>query len=201
MSRDPRARLALGFVRTGLVGLLGLGLLGCTRDLSERPILPPASASSEENGAAADRVAVDRAPPWLPERCHLPPETGALDGRGLLVSGACDLALAAPAICHAQEDDFYVVVERALSGGRIFHLYVNVERYHGTGDYRGLAQIHASVREGQALYRWTSFQGTVSLAGDEAARTVHISAATLPAEPGTPASGTILADGTLACRP
>jgi hypothetical protein len=59
------------------------------------------------------------------------------------------------------------------------------------------------VRDGQALYRWSTFTGSITLAGDatksaDATRfTLH--GARLDPEPGTLARGTILVDGTLGC--
>ena len=174
-----------------------LALAACTKDLSSQPIIAPASSSAPSTTSAAPAPA---GPPWRTERCR--PEGDAAAGT-LRFSGECNFAQATPALCRREEDDFYILVKRPLAGGPSFNFYVNVERHHGPGEYAGNAQIHVTVRDGAALYRWSNFTGTITLAGDtkksgdDTRASFH--GVRLDPEPGTPARGTIIVDGTIPC--
>jgi hypothetical protein len=165
----------------------------CTKDLSSQPIIsssPPAAARAPAPPVGA---------PWRSELCR---PTGPTDG-ALKFSGECAFGHGEPALCRPQEDDFYILVKRTLAGGQSFNFYVNVERHHGAGDYPGLAQIHVTVRDGQALYRWSNYLGTITLTGDStksAAKTrASLHGVRLTAEPGTLATGSIVVDGAVDC--
>lgn len=164
-------------------------LAGCSQDLSKAPIIAARPSAPPPKLPAPSTT-------WAPEFCR----AGEDAGRGLTFTGACALQ-AASALCRAEEDDYFILVKRALAGGRVFNFYVNVERWHGAGDYRGLAQMQVSVRDGTRLYRWASFQGSLTIAGEGDALSVRIDGARLTAETGTPAAGEILVDGTVACTP
>jgi hypothetical protein len=180
----------------------------CTKDLSSTPLLPPARAIPPEVTAPA----APAGPVWMPEKCRLGTATDtARPGSVLRFAGACGLALSGPAVCQPASDDFYLLLRRPLAGGQSFTFYVNVERYQGPGAYEGLAQIQLAVREGRDLYRWSNFQGTLSVApeagtgarseakGFSPAAQATFHEIMLSPEPGTSASGTIVIDGTVDC--
>ncbi|HEY2746594.1 MAG TPA: hypothetical protein VGL86_18305, partial [Polyangia bacterium] len=147
-------------VATRVVLLATLALAACTKDLSSQPIVAQSQSPSPPPRAAAPALP---GPPWRAELCR--PAVDAATGT-LTFAGECAFAVAEPALCRPEEDDFYILVKRALAGGRSFNFYVNVERHHGPGVYDGQAQLHVTVRDGQALYRWSNFTGSITLAGD-----------------------------------
>lgn len=171
------------------------GGVACTKDLSNQPIVAPAPSPS-----TAPHAAAPAGPAWRSDRCRSASDSA--DGP-LKFSGECSFAVAEPALCRPEEDDFYILVKRTLAGGQAFNFYVNVERHHGPGEYLGKAQIHVTVRDGVALYRWSNFTGSITLAGDtgKSADETHASFAgmRLDPEPGTLARGSIVVDGTIPC--
>jgi hypothetical protein len=183
-------------MRGARIALSVVALAACTKDLSSQPIVAQSQSPSPPPRAAA----TPPGPPWRAELCR--PAGDATTGT-LAFSGECSFAVAEPALCRPEEDDFYILVKRTLAGGRAFNFYVNVERHHGPGEYLGHAQIHVTVRDGQALYRWSNFTGSITLAGDTAtsANETHatLRGMRLDPEPGTLARGSIIVDGTLAC--
>ena len=187
--REPRALFVV------VVALAALALAACTRGSDEPTDLgaAPSGTTTAPSGATA------AGPTWRSELCHTAGDAGGT----LRFSGECSFAVAGPALCRPDEDDFYILVKRTLDGGRAFNFYVNVERHHGPGEYAGNAQIHVTVRDGAALYRWSNFTGTLTLAGDtkksgdDTRASFH--GVRLDPEPGTPARGSIIVDGTIQC--
>lgn len=181
--------------RACIVVAVALACGACTKDLTNQPIVAPAPSPS-----AAPHAAAAAGPAWSSELCR--PKGDSSDGP-LRFSGECSFAVGEPALCRPEEDDFYILVKRTLAGGRAFNFYVNVERHHGPGEYLGKAQIHVTVRDGTALYRWSNFTGSITLAGDteKSADETHASfrGMRLDPEPGTLARGSIVVDGTIPC--
>jgi hypothetical protein len=173
-----------------------VGLAACTKDLSNQPIVSPSPSTAPRATVAS----APSGPPWRAELCRPAGDTAA---GTLKFTGECTFAVAEPALCRPEEDDFYILVKRTLAGGQSFNFYVNVERHHGPGDYAGHAQLHVTVRDGQALYRWSNFTGSITLGGDTATSADETHATLrgmrLDPEPGTLARGSILVDGTIAC--
>jgi hypothetical protein len=175
-------------------------LAACTKDLTSQPIIgsAPSGATSAPSGATVASSAAG--PAWRGELCRT---AGDAERGTLRFSGECGFAVAGPALCRPDEDDFYILVKRALDSGRAFNFYVNVERHHGPGEYAGSAQIHVTVRDGAALYRWSNFTGTLTLAGDtkksgdDTRASFH--GVRLDPEPGTLARGSIVVDGSIPC--
>ena len=184
--------------RARLLVVAALTLAACTKDLTSQPIIGAAPSGAATRRRRARRVAPSAAGPPGAASSAAPPATPR--PARLRFSGECSFAVAGPALCRPDEDDFYILVKRTLDGGRAFNFYVNVERHHGPGEYGGNAQIHVTVRDGAALYRWSNFTGTITLAGDtkksgdDTRASFH--GVRLDPEPGTPARGTIVVDGT-----
>jgi hypothetical protein len=172
----------------GLFLFLVLG--GCTKELTDAPILPPRAPATDAGTAKAST--------WRGDWCHVD-EPAPSSERALSFAGECRLLQTSPALCRPEEDDFYVLVKRPLPGGRSLNFYVNVERFHGDGDYRSLAQLHVVVRDRGTLYRWANVQGDVVLSSSGEKRFITLRGVSLSAELGTPASGVIVLDGTLEC--
>ncbi len=177
--------------------LCALCCLSCTKRLSDRAIIP----ARDNNSTVSD---VNTKVTWRAELCQPDSTKAPLAGpkSGLTFGGECVLAATELAQCQPQEDDFYILAKRVLQGGRVFVFYVNVERYHGPGEYPALAQAHVMVRDGQTLYRWANFQSTLTLEpGTDNKTIVRLRGARLTAEPGTPTSGFITVDGEFECVP
>ena len=202
--RRHRARPRLeARVRRGALLLVVVAAAACTEDLSDKPIIgaaPPSSVSSS-GVSPSPKPALPAGPPWRSELCR---PRGDASAGSLRFNGECTFAVPEPALCRPDEDDFYILVKRTLAGGQSFNFYVNVERHHGAGEYDGNAQIHITVRDGAALYRWSNFTGTITLAGDtlKAGPDARFSlrGVRLDPEPGTLARGSIVVDGSAACQ-
>lgn len=181
--------------------LMALALIGCTQDLSNKPIIKSKAAATASSKPLPAVTLAPAGPPWNHEMCRpSDPDAPPRPNGTLTFSGECAFKQSEQGWCRPLDDDFYILERRTLAGGHWFIFYVNVERHHGPGDYPGLAQIHIEVRDGQSLYRWSNYQGSLLLTAD--ARQ-HLRAlfkgVRLTAEPGTLASGSIVVDGTVDC--
>lgn len=128
--------------------------------------------------------------------CPPEPEPPAAAGSDLTFTGPCAFHQAGPAYCRAAADDFYVLLKRALPGGRSLDLYVDVEFYRGPGDYPE-AQTLLLIQDGTRLYTWSNFRTRATVLPREAA--VRMEPAELRPEAGRAGSGVIGMQGTVAC--
>ncbi len=135
-------------------------------------------------------------PIWRPGLCPPEPESAPLYS-DLTFSGICAFHQIGPLTCHASQDDFYLTAQRTLPGGLPLTLFINVERYQGPGTYRNVAQVHMIIQDGQGLFRWSNFNGTITVAPGETSATLAL--VELTAEPGTPATGTESVRGRIGC--
>lgn len=135
-------------------------------------------------------------PTWRPALCVPEPES-APRYSDLTFSGACTFHHIGPLTCHASQDDFYLTTQRTLSGGLPLTLYINVERYRGPGTYTNAAEVHMIIQDGQGLFRWSNFHGTITVAPGETAAT--LAPVDLTPEPGTPTTGTESVRGRIGC--
>lgn len=82
--------------------------------------------------------------------------------------------------CESVKDDFIIAVTRPAQNGWTLVAYLNVERYHGPGEYDG-AQLFVAVQNERTIYRWSSEDLHVRVEPYEEAATV--SSGRLEAEP------------------
>ena len=84
-----------------------------------------------------------------------------------------------------------------LTGGALLTLTLDIEQYRQPGTYTEGVQASFQVSDGGILYRWYAGGTTVTVAQNLSSATLE--AATLPADLGTPASGTETIGGSIAC--
>jgi hypothetical protein len=175
-----------------LVLVISLMFVGsCTDESSKKPILASPDAA---------RTAWSAAPlTWRSELCRLAPGEDASHGAEttLTFRGECAFPQSAPVQCQAAADDFLVAAKRPLEGGRLFDFYVNVEQYHGPGNY-DVVQTYVFVRDGQVEYRWANRQGSATVKAGPP-MSVVFSNVRLEAVKGSPTSGSIVVDGEAPC--
>jgi hypothetical protein len=113
----------------------------------------------------------------------------------LAISGGCTLQELLPVSCTIAVDDFYAVIHRTLTGGRVFYMTLNVETYRGPGSFHN-AQLYLEVEGGGVLARWTNLRVDATVTSSHL---VTLTGARLTPEVGTGAPGAIDVRGTLQC--
>ena len=61
------------------------------------------------------------------------------------MTGPCAFQHQGKFVCEPLADDFYISMTRKAAQGSTLMLYINVERYHGAGEYKG-AQMWIAVQ-------------------------------------------------------
>jgi len=166
--------------------------------------------------AVARYTVPEAGPPWSASMCKpLPEPEVAASFSDLTFSGECAVHIALAVQCLSSSDDFYIAAERPLEGGRSLKLFVNVESFAGPGEYERGGEIRVLVQDGPTLYQWVHYQTGVSLGTTDRANatgsfkvedapavtTAIIKPVSLYAAPGTPTTGFIKLEGTIACAP
>lgn len=86
---------------------------------------------------------------------YCPPEQDAAGPGTLAVTGPCAFRVRQPVHCEVMGDDMIVAVARKARNAATAVFYLNVENYHGPGEYDG-AQVFVAVESGQYIYRWSN---------------------------------------------
>jgi len=171
----------------GFLFVAGMSLivLACQPDAAKSvKIVAPAPAPPAAQAAL---------PPWQPEFCALPPEPSGGQSN-MTVTGPCAFHHQASTKCRGVADDFHVVMLRRAAGDATVGLYINVEFYHGAGDYTN-AQAFLTLTNGKAYYHWSS--DSVRITVTPGLKSVVFPPTRLEAEP--PNTGTEVVEGTLWC--
>lgn len=137
---------------------------------------PPAAAVAASSPAPAkiiDRpplpaiatAATSPASDPIPEFCPPPAEDSPGPGN-LIVNGPCGFEHRGAVICEASRDDFTVAFTRKAKGGAALVTFLNVEHYHGPGNYDG-AQMFVAVQSDATIYRWSSDNVNATVAPGE----------------------------------
>lgn len=188
---------------TMLALLIGIAALGCDQDparsikiIDRSPAAAaPAATSPPPAGAPASPAAAPAtpAPPvapalarrarpsaqWRPDACP-PPADAASGPSDLSVTGPCAFEHRSAAICESLADDFLVAVSRKAANGATLVVYINVEQYHGPGDYDE-SQMFVAVQDGKSMYRWSNERGKITVGAGE--KFVDLPKTLLDAEP------------------
>ena len=125
---------------------------------------PPAAAAPTPADKSAAGPSLSNE--WRPASCPIPREGGTGPSR-LTVTGPCAFEHREKFTCEALADDFYISMTRKAAQGATLMLYINVEGYHGAGEYKD-AQTWAGVQGKKDIYRWSSDAVTITLGPDQA---------------------------------
>ncbi len=90
----------------------------------------------------------------LPEFCPPPAEEASGPGN-FTVNGPCEFRRQAPVACESLQDDFVVAATQKAKSGASLVIYLNVEHYHGPGDYDE-AQMFVALQSGTTIRRWSN---------------------------------------------
>ena len=71
------------------------------------------------------------------------------------MKGPCTFQHRSAVSCESALDDFILVMSRKAAGDATLMVYINVEKYHGPGDYDG-AQMFVGVQDKNSINRWSS---------------------------------------------
>ena len=135
---------------------------------------PPAkiaASPTEGTGAASAPAKKSAAGPsgsneWRPAGCPIPKD-GGTGPSNLTVTGPCAFQHQGKFVCEPLADDFYISMTRKAAQGSTLMLYINVERYHGAGEYKG-AQMWVGVQGKKEIYRWSNDSVAVTIGPDQA---------------------------------
>lgn len=161
-------------MRMAIFAVALLFTFGCDQDPAKSvKIIPrPASVPGATETAFTDSK-------WHPAGC--PPAKEEHTGPGTFkASGPCTFDQTNNVKCIDKLDDFFVMANRVGPNGEKISIYINVEKYHGPGDYL-LAQAHINLESGGLLYRWTSDDVSIKVGEDLAF--VELPKTLLDAEP------------------
>lgn len=136
---------------------------------------PPGTGASRSSAEVEPAAATD----WRQPGCPPPPEAfpGPSD---FTVAGPCAFKHRGAVACEALDDDFLVTLSRKAAGGATLMVYINVEQYHGPGDYRD-AQIFLGLQDKFNIYRWSSDKLNITVGSGQ--ESVTLPATSLEAEP------------------
>jgi hypothetical protein len=114
----------------------------------------------------------------------------------LTLTGSCHFTDHTAAKCVVRPGDYYVYIHHDLPDDGQYVLTMNVENYNNAGAYKN-AQVYLQITRHGLFYYWSTSIGAVTIA--TGATSASISSATLAAEPGTPARGSVRVSGDIAC--
>jgi hypothetical protein len=163
-------------VKSRLAVLLCLAAVGCDEDparsvrIISRPVTPAAVVTSSAQLLKAQEPVAPLEPgeprPWSPPGCPPPPDV-AEGPSSLVVTGPCAFAHKSEVDCEVTPDDMLVTLSRKAAHGATLMIYLNVEKYHGSGDYDE-AQMFVGVQDRSSIYRWSSDSVHVTVGPGEA---------------------------------
>jgi hypothetical protein len=139
------------------------------------------AARPRGTGASSSSAGVEpaAAPNWRQPGCPPPPEASSGPST-FTAAGPCAFQHRAAVACEALDDDFLVTLSRRAAGGVTLMVYINVEKYHGPGDYRD-AQIYLGLQDKFNIYRWSSDTLNITVGSGE--QSVTLPGTSLEAEP------------------
>jgi len=109
-----------------------------------------------------------------------PPAEDSPGPSSLIGEGPCQFEQKAQVSCEGSKDDFYAAFTRTAKNGATLVTYINVENYHGPGEYEG-AQMFVALQSGTSIVRWSSDTVHATVGADEAF--VDLPTTRLDAEP------------------
>ena len=172
-------------MRASIVLALSITALGCKPDPAKSvKIVAPAPAPPAPQAVL---------PAWQPDFCALPPEDSA-GSSNFVAKGKCAFHHEGNAKCRGLTDDFHVMVVRKAAAQATVSVYINVEHYHGAGQYAG-AQMFLTFQNGENYYYWGGDSLHITVTPRE--RAVVLTPYKLEAQP--PNTGTELVSGTFVC--
>jgi hypothetical protein len=136
---------------------------------------PPGTGASSSSAKVEPATATN----WRQPGCPPPPEASS-GPSNFTAAGPCAFKHRGAVACEALEDDFLVTLSRKGAGGATLTVYINVEQYHGPGDYRD-AQIFLGLQDKFNIYRWSSDTLNITVGSGE--QSVTLPATSLEAEP------------------
>jgi hypothetical protein len=136
---------------------------------------PPGTGASSSSAEVEPAAATD----WRQPGCPPPPEASSGPST-FTAAGPCAFRHRGAVACEALYDDFLVTLSRKAAGGVTLMVYINVEKYHGPGDYRD-AQIFLGLQDKFNIYRWSSDTLNITVGSGE--QSVTLPATSLEAEP------------------
>jgi hypothetical protein len=136
---------------------------------------PPGTGASSSSAGVARPAATD----WRPPGCPPPPEASS-GPSSFTAAGPCAFEHRGAVACESVADDFLVTLSRKAARGVALMVYINVEHYHGPGDYTG-AQIFVGLQDKINIYRWSSDTLNITIGSGE--ESVTLPATSLEAEP------------------
>ena len=111
---------------------------------------PPGTGASRSSAEVEPAAATDSRQPGCP-----PPPEASPGPSDFTAAGPCTFKHRGAVVCEALDDDFLVTLSRKAAGGATLMVYINVENYHGPGDYRD-AQIFLGLQDKFNIYRWSA---------------------------------------------
>jgi hypothetical protein len=152
----------------------------------------PAKSVKIESAPAAAPAPEAVLPAWKPENCTLEPEQ---KGKSTLVAaGPCAIRQTGEVACRSLTDDMHVLFLRKAQNGGTVSVYINVETFHGPGDYTN-AQMFLTYQNGSSYYHWSNDSTRITVA--PGTKSVVLPVDTLLAEP--PNEGMEIVSGRLHC--
>jgi hypothetical protein len=125
----------------------------------------PANPSDKSRGATPAAAHPGEREPW---RKACPPPAEASRGPSTFkATGPCAFEHTGTFACEGLADDFYVSTTRKAANGATLTVYINVEKYHGPGDYTA-AQMWIGVQDKTFIYRWSSDNLDITVGPGEA---------------------------------
>lgn len=113
---------------------------------------------------------------WFAETC--PGQAGSASA-DFVATGPCPFQQAEPVSCEVQPDDVIIgLVHKGTHGDLAF--YLNVENYHGPGEYGG-TQVFLALQGKHSIFRWSNDEVHAIVGPDESF--VQVRSATLVPEP------------------
>jgi len=156
---------------------------GAARPVPETPAARSSATAARRPATGASRSSAEVAPAaataWQQPGCPPPPEASS-GPSAFTADGPCTFKHRGAVACEALEDDFLVTLSRKAAGGATLTVYINVENYHGPGDYRD-AQIFLGVQDKFNIYRWSSDKMNITVGSGQ--EFVTLPATLLEAEP------------------
>jgi hypothetical protein len=152
----------------------------------------PAKAVKIVSAPPAPPAPIAVLPPWQPGNCTLQPEKSG--SSTFVAEGPCAIRQTGDVKCRSLTDDMHVLFLRKAKGEATVSVYINVETYHGPGDYNN-TQIFLTYQDGSSYYHWSSDSTRITVSPGE--KSVVLPGDTLRAEP--PNEGMEIISGKLHC--
>jgi hypothetical protein len=124
------------------------------------------AASTDPVPAEQRATGPSPSPEWRPPGCPIPKE-GGKGPSSITVTGPCAFQHQGKFVCEPLADDLYISMTRKAAQGSTLMLYINVERYHGAGEYKA-AQMWIAVQGKKEIYRWSSDEVSLTIGPNQA---------------------------------